>query len=67
MKVFIETLGCPKNFNDSEVAAGILEDNNYVMVNTPDEADVIMLNTCGFINDAKKESIDKIFELLEYK
>lgn len=67
MKIYIETLGCPKNFNDSEVAAGALEDNNNIMVTTPEEADIILVNTCGFINDAKKESIDKILSMAEYK
>lgn len=66
-KVYIETLGCPKNFNDSEVAAGILEQKGYVMVDSPEAADYIMVNTCGFINDAKKESIGKIFDMAAYK
>ena len=64
-KVFIDTLGCPKNFNDSEFAAGILEENGYEIIDSPDEADIIMVNTCGFINDAKKESIEHIFEMNE--
>ena len=64
-KVFIDTLGCPKNFNDSEFAAGILEENGYEIIDTPDDADIIMVNTCGFINDAKKESIEHIFEMNE--
>lgn len=67
MRIFIETLGCPKNFNDSEMAAGILENEKHIMVNQPEEADVIIVNTCGFINDAKTESIDRIFEMAEYK
>lgn len=67
MKIFIETLGCPKNFNDSQAAAGILEENNYVMVNSPEAADVIIVNTCGFINDAKTESIERIFDMAAYK
>lgn len=64
-KVFIDTLGCPKNFNDSEFAAGILEENGYEIIDSPEDADIIMVNTCGFINDAKKESIDHIFEMSE--
>lgn len=67
MKIYIETLGCPKNFNDSQVAAGILEDENHIIVNNLEEADIIMVNTCGFINDAKTESIEKILEMAEYK
>lgn len=67
MKIYIETLGCPKNFNDSQVAAGILENENHIIVNEPEDADIIMVNTCGFINDAKTESIEKILEMAEYK
>lgn len=68
MKVYIETLGCPKNFNDTEVAKGYLcGDEAFELAVSPEEADIIMVNTCGFINDAKKESIDKIFEMSEYK
>ena len=68
MKVYIETLGCPKNFNDTQVAKGILlEDEAYSLASSPEEADIIMVNTCGFINDAKTESIDKIFEMSQYK
>lgn len=67
MKIFIETLGCPKNFNDSQAAAGILEEHNNAIVDTPEEADVIIVNTCGFINDAKTESIERIFDMAAYK
>ncbi len=67
MKIFIETLGCPKNFNDTQVAKGFLIDANHKIAQTPEEADVIMINTCGFINDAKKESIERIFDFCEYK
>ncbi len=66
MKIYIDTLGCPKNFYDSQTAAAILEDHQHQIVKTPEDADVIMVNTCGFINDAKKESIDRIFEMAEY-
>ncbi len=67
MKIYIETLGCPKNFNDSDVAAGILEAAGHTMVRNPEESQLMMVNTCGFINDAKTESIEKIFELIGYK
>lgn len=63
MNIYIETLGCPKNFNDSEVAAGILEDAGHRIVDDPEEADALMLNTCGFIEDAKTESIEEMFRL----
>ena len=65
MKILIETLGCPKNFNDTQVAKGFLIDANHEIAQTPEEADVIMINTCGFINDAKKESIERIFDFCE--
>jgi ribosomal protein S12 methylthiotransferase len=67
MKIYIETLGCAKNASDSEVAAGILESAGHAIVKTPNEADAIIVNTCGFINDAKKESIDRIFDMAEYR
>ncbi len=67
MKIYIETLGCPKNVNDSEMAAGILEKNGHEIIYSPENADVLIVNTCGFINDAKKESIDKIFEMSDLK
>lgn len=67
MNIYIETLGCAKNASDSETAAGILEAAGHVIVSSPKEADGIMVNTCGFINDAKKESIGRIFDMTEYK
>ena len=67
MKIFINTLGCSKNTVDSENAAAILEKNGYIVTSFPEEADIIMVNTCGFINDAKAESIDTILEMSEYK
>lgn len=67
MKVFFETLGCPKNFNDSQVAKGILEEKAHQVVDSPEAADVIVVNTCGFINDAKTESIERIFDMAAYK
>jgi ribosomal protein S12 methylthiotransferase len=67
MNIYIETLGCAKNASDSEAAASILEAAGHTIVNNPDEADGIIVNTCGFINDAKRESINKIFHMTEYK
>ncbi|HML37303.1 MAG TPA: 30S ribosomal protein S12 methylthiotransferase RimO [Bacillota bacterium] len=67
MNIYIETLGCAKNASDSESAAGILESAGHKIVKNPDEADGIIVNTCGFINDAKKESISRIFDMAEYK
>jgi ribosomal protein S12 methylthiotransferase len=62
MKVFIRTLGCEKNTVDSEYAAGILRADGFELCQDPDEADVIMVNTCAFINDAKAESINTVLE-----
>jgi ribosomal protein S12 methylthiotransferase len=67
MKIFFDTLGCPKNFNDSEMAMGLLEEHGHAIAASPEDADVIVVNTCGFINDAKKESIDEIFNMAQLK
>ncbi len=67
MKVYFETLGCPKNFNDTQAAEGFLLKGGYELSETPEDADFIVVNTCGFINDAKRESIDKIFEMMDYR
>ena len=67
MKVYLETLGCPKNFNDSEVALGSITDQGFEITENPEEADFIVVNTCGFINDAKIESINRLFELSQIK
>ena len=67
MKLYIETLGCPKNFNDSEGIRGIWEKAGMSLTEDPIKADAILVNTCGFINDAKKESIDKIFDMARIK
>lgn len=67
MKLYIETLGCPKNFNDSEGIGGIWEKAGMGFAQTPEEADVILVNTCGFINDAKTESINTVFDMIRMK
>ncbi|MDR2610944.1 MAG: MiaB/RimO family radical SAM methylthiotransferase, partial [Clostridiales Family XIII bacterium] len=67
VRVYIETLGCFKNFEDSERAAGLLESEGITLCSDPADADAIMVNTCGFVEDAKRESIDRIFELAAYK
>jgi ribosomal protein S12 methylthiotransferase len=61
------TLGCPKNQVDSEVLAGQLSEQGINLLEEPGEADVILINTCGFIEQAKEESIQAILEALEYK
>lgn len=67
MKVFFETLGCPKNFNDTQAAKGVLMEAGFEIAQTAEDSDVIVVNTCGFINDAKKESIEKIFGMMPYR
>ncbi|MBR3301939.1 MAG: 30S ribosomal protein S12 methylthiotransferase RimO, partial [Firmicutes bacterium] len=57
-KVYIRTLGCEKNTVDSENAACLLTDAGCVIVNEPEYADVLLVNTCGFIGDAKKQSVE---------
>jgi ribosomal protein S12 methylthiotransferase len=66
-KVHIASLGCAKNLVDSEVLAGQLKLRNYTLTNNPSDAELIVINTCGFIEDAKKESIQAIFEATEMK
>lgn len=63
MKLYIETLGCLKNSNDSEGIGGIWERSGQTVTDDPWEADVILVNTCAFINDAKTESINTIFDM----
>ncbi|MBQ3920804.1 MAG: radical SAM protein, partial [Firmicutes bacterium] len=67
MKVFIRTLGCEKNTVDSEYAAGLLEAAGIGITDDPASADVILVNTCGFIDDAKRESIDVLLGYAEGK
>lgn len=66
-KIHITTLGCSKNLVDSEVLAGQLETNHFEIIDQPEESDVLIINTCGFIEDAKEESLQAIFEALELK
>jgi ribosomal protein S12 methylthiotransferase len=65
--VYFVSLGCPKNRVDSEVMLGSLAEAGHVLVDAPDEAEVIVVNTCGFIDAAKEESIDTILEMAEFK
>ncbi len=62
-KFSIVSLGCARNLVDSEVMAGLLKQNHYIMVQKPEEADIVLVNTCGFIDAAKAESIDTIIEI----
>ncbi|MBN2425958.1 MAG: 30S ribosomal protein S12 methylthiotransferase RimO [Calditrichaceae bacterium] len=66
-KIHITSLGCSKNTVDTEVLRGQLLTNGYTLVNIPETADILIINTCGFINDAKEESIQAILEAVELK
>lgn len=66
-KICLVSLGCAKNLVDSELMLGILKEAGSELVAKEDEADVLIVNTCGFIGDAKEESIDAILALAEYK
>ena len=61
------SLGCPKNLVDSEVMLGILARQGYELTPLAEEAEVIIVNTCAFIEPAKRESINTILEMAEYK
>ncbi len=65
--VHFVSLGCPKNRVDSEVMLGVAAGAGFTHVEDAESADVIVVNTCGFIGEAKKESIDAIFEMAQYK
>jgi ribosomal protein S12 methylthiotransferase len=66
-KVGFVSLGCPKNLVDSEVMMGVLARDGYELTPRADEADVLVVNTCSFIEPAQKESIDAILEMAEHK
>lgn len=66
-KVYLQSLGCPKNLVDSEVMLGLVTREGGEIVLDPAAADVLIVNTCGFIGDAKRESIDAILELAHLK
>lgn len=66
-KIYFVSLGCPKNRVDSEVMIGVAQGAGYELVSEPERAHTVVVNTCGFIGEAKKESIDTIFELAELK
>ncbi len=67
MKVGIVSLGCCKNLVDTQNALSFLKASGHTFVDNPAEADAIIVNTCGFINDAKQESINTILQMAEYK
>lgn len=67
MKIGIVSLGCPKNLVDSETMLGLIHEEKYEITNDPSEAEIIIVNTCGFIESAKEESINTILQMAEYK
>lgn len=67
MKVGFISLGCSKNLIDTEIAIGHFKNNKYEIENNPEKAEIIVINTCGFIESAKEEAINTILEMAEYK
>ena len=67
MNIFFVSLGCDKNLVDSEVMLAIIKDKGFTITNDEKDADIIIVNTCCFIGDAKEESINTILEMAEYK
>ncbi len=67
MKIGMVSLGCPKNLVDSEVMLGLIREKQLEITNNPEDADIIIVNTCGFIESAKEESINTVLQMAEYK
>ena len=67
IKILFVSLGCDKNLVDTEKMLGLLGDGGYGFTDDEEEADVIVVNTCCFIGDAKEESIGAILEMAQYK
>ena len=67
MRVLFIALGCDKNLVDAEVMLGLLASRGYEMIDAPEEAQIIVVNTCCFIQEAKEESIEQILEVASYK
>ena len=67
MNIGFVSLGCSKNLVDSEMLIGLFKKNGYNIVNNPEKADIIIVNTCGFIESAKQEAINTLLEMAEYK
>jgi ribosomal protein S12 methylthiotransferase len=66
-KIGVVSLGCPKNLVDSEIMLGLLKNESYEITGNEEEADIIIVNTCGFIESAKQESVNSILEMSEHK
>ena len=67
MNILFISLGCDKNLVDSEVMLWLLDKKGSLIVDSEEDADIIVVNTCCFIHDAKEESIQTILEMAEYK
>ena len=67
MKVGFISLGCSKNLVDTEMMIGLMKEHKLEIVNQEEEADILIINTCGFIESAKQEAIDTILEMAKYK
>ena len=67
MRYWIETLGCPKNHVDSDKLAGLLESQGYVLATRAEDAELVVANTCAFIEAAREESIETVLELVDRK
>ena len=61
-KIAMVSLGCAKNLVDSEILLGGLKKQNFNIINNPEESDIIIVNTCGFLDTAREESVDTILE-----
>lgn len=66
-KIGFVSLGCDKNLIDSEIMLGLIDEKGYAITNNDQEADIIIVNSCGFIMDANQEAIDKVLEVADYK
>src|SRR5713101_2895826 len=67
MKIGLVSLGCPKNLVDSEVMLGLAREAGHELTQDPSDADVLVVNTCAFIDSAKQESVDAILEMAQHK
>ena len=66
-KVYLKNLGCPKNEVDGRILLAMLESRGVKATDNPGQADIIIVNTCGFIEDAKQESIEETLQLAQHK
>jgi ribosomal protein S12 methylthiotransferase len=67
IKISFVSLGCDKNLIDSEIMLGLIDERGYIITSNDEEADIIIINSCGFIMDASQEAIDRILEVADLK